>query len=380
MATRSPTARPPDDATPPEPETDPGNAASTVGRAATKVRDFVSGSDPTPDPEPESDSTSASDTASAPGSASTPDTTPSQDPTSAPTDTPEVGTTADADSEYNSQATDSDEPANASTAPEPSSESAPNDEPTPSISVGDVPDPDAPWPEAEGSDSGDDSDDALPTDGDLYYWRVVTERGDEWSHGDRIESFVSVTAEQVRDADGDGEAPDRRESYGPAVALFSSAGAEAAAEATGDEERLAREREMGVAHEGVEAGQIIGFAGVVVAAIVIIVCVLFFWITSVAQTTREATVDTSVYPELRETETRAAQQLDQYELVSERDSTYRVPIGEAMRIVADEAYDQTAGRRYSGELRRDLPATASGDNRGGGNGPEPSAPEGPAGP
>jgi len=222
--------------------------------------------------------------------------------------------------------------------------------------------------------------DPLPTDGDLYYWRVVTKRGDEWSHGDRIESFVSVTAEQVRDADGDGEAPDRRESYGPAVALFSSAGAEAAAEATGDEERLAREREMGVAHEGVEAGQIIGFAGVVVAAIVLIVCVLFFWITSVAQTTREATVDTSVYPELRETETRAAQQLDQYELVSERDSTYRVPIGEAMRIVADEAYDQTAGRRYSGELRRDLPATASGDNRGGGNGPEPSAPEGPAGP
>lgn len=221
--------------------------------------------------------------------------------------------------------------------------------------------------------------DPLPTDGDLYYWRVLTGRGGEWSHGDRIESFVSTTPEQVRA--GEDEAPDRSEGYGPAAELFSSAGNEAVAEATGDEGRFARERERGVAHEGVEAGQIMGFAGVVIVALVIIVCVLFFWITSVAQTTQEAQTDAAFYPELRETETRAAQQLRQYELVSERDSTYRIPIDEAMRIVADEAYERNEGRAYSSKnVRRDLPPTAADSIEGGGaSAPEPSAPEGPAG-
>jgi hypothetical protein len=217
----------------------------------------------------------------------------------------------------------------------------------------------------------------LPTDGKLYYWRVITERGEDWSHGDRIESFVSVTADQVRTADGDGSAPDREEDYGPAAELFSAAGTEAAAEATGAEERFAREREMGVAHEGVEAGQIMGFAGVVVVAVVVIVCVLFFWITSVADATQEARTDASVYPELRETETRAAKQLSQYERVSERDSAYRIPIGEAMRIVADEEYESGAGRRYAGELPLEPPPGRL-DSAAGPTTPDPSVPDGPA--
>ena len=217
---------------------------------------------------------------------------------------------------------------------------------------------------------------ALPTDGALYYWRVLAKRGGAWSHGDRIESFVSTTPEQV-DA-GEEEAPDRSEGYGPAAELVSAAGTEAAAEATGSEERFAREREMGVAHEGVEAGQIMGFAGAVIVALVIIVCVLFFWITSVAETTREVVTEGALYPELEETETRAAEQLHQYELVSERDSAYRIPIGEAMRIVADEAYQESAGRRYSGELQLGPPLAPAGSLDAGAFVPEASAPEGPA--
>lgn len=217
----------------------------------------------------------------------------------------------------------------------------------------------------------------LPTDGKLYYWRVITERGVDWSHGDRIESFVSTTPEQVRA--GEDEAPDREEGYGPAAELFSAAGTEAAAEATGSEERFAKEREMGVAHEGVEAGQIMGFAGVVIVAIVLIVCVLFFWVTSVADATQEARTDASIYPELRETEMRAAQQLSQYELVSERDSAYRIPIGEAMRIVADEEYENGAARSYSGELPLEPPASRSDSAAAGPVTPDASVPEGPAG-
>jgi hypothetical protein len=218
--------------------------------------------------------------------------------------------------------------------------------------------------------------DALPTDDGLYYWRVLTRRGGEWSHGDRIESFVSTSPDQVHA--GSGEAPDRSESYGPVAELVSFAGTEAAAEATGDEARFAREREMGVAHEGVEAGQIIGLAGVVIVALIIIVCILFFWITSVADDTRDAVTETSVYPELEATETRAAEQLDQYELVSERDSAYRIPIGEAMRIVVDEAYETGTGQRYSGELQIEPPTTLADSLDAGAFVPEPSAPEGPA--
>jgi hypothetical protein len=217
----------------------------------------------------------------------------------------------------------------------------------------------------------------LPTDGKLYYWRVITERGADWSHGDRIESFVSVTADQLRTADGDGSAPDREEDYGPAAELFSAAGTEAAAEAAGGEKRFAEERRMGVAHEGVEAGQIMGFAGVVIVAVVLIVCVLLFWVTSVADATQEARTDASTYPELQETETRAAQQLSQYQLVSERDSSYRIPIDEAMRLVADEEYESGTERRYFSELPLEPPPGRL-DSAAGPTTPGPSAPDGSA--
>ena len=221
---------------------------------------------------------------------------------------------------------------------------------------------------------------ALPTDGDLYYWRVLAHRAGQWSHGDRIESFVSVTAEQARTAaEGEGEAPNKSEDYGPAPALFSAAGTEAASEATRGEAMLEREREIGVAQEGVEAGQIIGLAGAVIVALVIIVCVLFFWVTSVAQTTRDTLTETSVYPELRENQTQAVQQLRQYELISERDSAYRIPIEEAMRIVANEAYEQDQDRRYSGELQLRPPAVPAGSLDADAFVPQPSVPEGPAG-
>lgn len=217
----------------------------------------------------------------------------------------------------------------------------------------------------------------LPTDGDLYYWRVRARHGEEWSPGDRVESFISVTAERAEAAD---EAPDRSEGYGPAAGLVGAAGVEAAAEATGSKPLVDREQEieheMGVAREGVEAGQIIGLISVVAVAILVITVVVIYWVTTVSQGERRQVVGMTGYPELQATETEAAQQLQQYELLSEQDGTYRIPIDEAMRLVATEEYTAGAGRQYSPEVPLQPPApeedTSSAET------PEAQLPEGPA--
>lgn len=183
----------------------------------------------------------------------------------------------------------------------------------------------------------------FPTDGRTFYWRVMAKNEKGWSHGDRVESFVSATPEFAKEH----ARPDRREedSLGPAAELFYASGVEAQAEVMGDEARLEEERQMGVAHEGVEAGQILAIAVTTLIAVIIATLVVFFWSGSVAREARMAAVGQSGYPELRETEVEASRLLNQYDIVSEEEGTYRIPIDRAMSLLINER----AAQRGDGE-------------------------------
>ncbi len=185
---------------------------------------------------------------------------------------------------------------------------------------------------------------ALPADDTTYYWRVLVKTDLGWSAGERVESFISATPEELEAMRQHAASTDRpEEGYGPYPALIRSAAGEAAAEAKGgpSRERLEAERRMGVAHEGVEAGQIMGIAGSIIVAIIIIALLLFFWVTQVSQLTRQAAAANASYPGLHEAELEAVRQLEQYGVVDPAEDVYRIPIKEAMRIMVNEEYQQT---------------------------------------
>lgn len=58
----------------------------------------------------------------------------------------------------------------------------------------------------------------FPTDDRTLYWRVSAGNSNGWSEGERIESFISGTAEQA----GRFVEPEEREPFGPLAALISS--------------------------------------------------------------------------------------------------------------------------------------------------------------
>lgn len=193
--------------------------------------------------------------------------------------------------------------------------------------------------------------DALPADGQTYYWRVLARDDTGWSSGDRVESFVSGTPEDVEEVTRHPEGRERpEEDLGPPSELVKSAGVEAAAEATGDEELFAKEREMGVAHEGVEAGQIIGIAAAIgVAFLIIIPLLLFIWFGNVTQETRRQAAAGAQNPELQRIETEATRLMNQYEIVDEEEGIYRIPVDRAMQQMVEQEREES-GREYSPEL------------------------------
>ncbi len=200
-------------------------------------------------------------------------------------------------------------------------------------------------------------------EGDTYFWRVLAHDGRGWSRGERVESFIAGTTrqvEEVRATHGGTEHPDETERFGPPGALMQGAGSEASAEATGHEviPRTEAERREGVAREGVEAGQILGLAGAVAVAIVLIVVLVFFWIGSVSRFTRDTVAAGATYVELEEAERNAARLLGSYGVVDEAQGIYRIPIDRAMSRMVNQAYQQT-GRTSAAALplpAEELPA------------------------
>lgn len=171
---------------------------------------------------------------------------------------------------------------------------------------------------------------AFEPDGTIYFWRVLAGDDAGWSNGDHVESFVSSTPEEGAK---DLSRPD--ELLGPYPALIRSATAEAAAEVTGEESLLEHDLEMGVEHENVEAGQILGIVLAIIAAIMMMVVVLFQWTRIVESEIRYASTGISGYPELRQVEMSAQEKLTGYGAVEE--GRYRIPIDRAMDLVVQEA-------------------------------------------
>jgi len=168
-------------------------------------------------------------------------------------------------------------------------------------------------------------------DGVTYFWRVQAGNDTGWSYGDHVESFVASSS---ADADEHLSRPDER--LGPVSQLMYSASVEAAAEATRSEAYYESEHEMGVEHEGVEAGQILGIALALAASVVMIVIVLFQWTRVVEMETRSAVVGISGYPELTRIEQEAERRLGEYAVVDEEAGIYQIPIDRAMDLLVEE--------------------------------------------
>lgn len=183
--------------------------------------------------------------------------------------------------------------------------------------------------------------DTFSTDGQTYFWRILAE--DEQGHvrgQDNIESFVGGTGAEAAQYDRQVTGAEEEEAYGPVGGLVRGAATEAAAEVTGDEYFFRKEVEMGVAHEGIAAGQILAIIGAIVLALVLIVVALIQYTQITAQQVRYSAVGLSGYPELRESRTQAVRELSEYGVVDAEEGIYRVPIERAIELMANEAYQQ----------------------------------------
>ncbi|MEX0748219.1 MAG: hypothetical protein WD275_09490, partial [Rhodothermales bacterium] len=153
----------------------------------------------------------------------------------------------------------------------------------------------------------------FPIDESTYFWRVVAEDPDGARHGEaNIESFISGTVDEAEMELG---APDQEEEYGPLEQLVRGARAEVGAEVTHGIQYVQEEAELGVEHEGIEAGQILGLTLAIAVALGLAILTLFQYVDLTAKATRDAAAGMSGYPELREAELQATRQLTQYGVI-----------------------------------------------------------------
>lgn len=147
--------------------------------------------------------------------------------------------------------------------------------------------------------------------------------------------------------------PHQDEPLGPPAGLVKASGAQVEEEATpgGDPEAEALLAQMGVEEEGIESGQLLGLVTAVLVSIValIVVLIYLFYIPYRSQVGAAAEgAAKNVDIQMLQTEARA--KISQY---TRTDSTYGVPIGRAMGLVAAE-YGTGAGA--------DLPESRQGWN------------------
>ena len=170
-------------------------------------------------------------------------------------------------------------------------------------------------------------------DDTLYYWRVRVKTDRGWTPGEKVESFVASDAEM---AGQQLHLPQEDEKYGPSAALTAASSVEAAADVTGREALFEKEREMGVAHEGVEAKQIFVLIGTVVIILAGIIVTLIIVTQLESQGARFMAAGSSGYPELRQSEQQATELLETYGYVEGEEGVYRIPLEEAQELLLNE--------------------------------------------
>ncbi|MFB6098714.1 MAG: hypothetical protein ABEK84_06325 [Salinibacter sp.] len=178
----------------------------------------------------------------------------------------------------------------------------------------------------------------FPTDGQTFFWRVLVEKEGGVSATSAVESFIATTEAE---AEAEGPAEDEE----PVTELARAAQREAAAETFEFEDRFQKEKERGVAYEGVAASQIMGISASIIVVVLVAVAILFGWYTQVSQKEKMVAVGRQKYSEIRRAEQKAAKQLQQYGVVDREARTYHIPIDRAMDIIATEEYQ----RRQQGQ-------------------------------
>ena len=175
----------------------------------------------------------------------------------------------------------------------------------------------------------------FPTDEQTFFWRVLAVSGDIVSPGERVESFIAA---DEAEAEKHLATPQADETMGPVTELVRAASADVSAKMLEPTDRFEEEKEIGVAYEGIAAGQILSIALSILVVVGIAVVVLFNWFNTTSAATQDATVNADQYTNLRETEAEAERQLGQYEVLNEQEGVYRIPIDRAMDQIATQSY------------------------------------------
>jgi len=182
----------------------------------------------------------------------------------------------------------------------------------------------------------------LPTDGDTFFWRVLAGTSTGWSAPSVVESFVATTAEEAeQDLLAESDA-------GPVTGLARAAKRQVTRQVFEFEDRFEKEKERGVAYEGIAANQIMAIAVAILVVILVAVIVLFGWYGQVSQDTRSAMSDTENYQLLQEIRTEQEAALSQYGVVDGEEDVYRIPIDRAMDVVASEEYESAQSEEETG--------------------------------
>jgi len=184
----------------------------------------------------------------------------------------------------------------------------------------------------------------FPVDGTTFFWRVRAGTGEAWGTPSAVESFVAETAEEAE--------PQWEKETQTITGLARAARREVTRRVFQGDDRFEREKERGVAYEGVAAGQIMGISVAILSVILVAVVVLFGWYGQVVQQTEASASTPQNYERLQQAEREATQTLNEYGVVDEEEEVYRIPIDQAMDIVVNEEYQQeeaASGDAASGE-------------------------------
>lgn len=187
----------------------------------------------------------------------------------------------------------------------------------------------------------------LPTDGDTVFWRVVPGTQSEWGAPSAVESFTAGTEEE---AEQDFLAVSET---GPVTGLARAAKREVTRRVFSFEDQFEKEKEKGVAYEGIAASQIIGIAGAILVVILTAIIVLFSWYGQVSQEARAGKSGPQNYRLYQEIEAEAEKTLGQYGVADEEKGAYRIPIEDAMDVVATEEYKRSQSTASSSEAPAD---------------------------
>lgn len=175
----------------------------------------------------------------------------------------------------------------------------------------------------------------FPTDGSTFFWRVVAESAAGDLATSSVESFLTTTA-----VEAEMEAPSSEKEEEPVTDLARAAEREATVETFDFEDQIEKEKERGVAYEGVAASQIMAISASIIFVVLVAVAILFGWFGQVSQNQQTEVADQQTYPQIRQAELEAEQQLQQYGVVDGEEGTYRIPIDRAMDLIATEEYQE----------------------------------------